>query len=143
MHFSEKWDFEHFMASPENQQANGKVEPTVTNASCRKNKDTHTDEFLALLDFRNTPTQRMGSSLSQILLNRRTCTFLRKSRKLMKPKLWLSEKTLLKHKQKIQAEYYNLHAHNLLALSKGAVRMRLYTCVGERMRIRMKLQAPN
>ena len=31
-HFSEKWDFKHLMASPGNQQANGKAESTVKSA---------------------------------------------------------------------------------------------------------------
>ena len=87
-HFSEKWDFEHLMESPGNQQANKKAESAVKSVIClmRKNKDTGTDEFLALLDFRNTSTQHMGSSPSQPQLNHRTRSLLPMSGNLLKPR---------------------------------------------------------
>ena len=76
--FAVAYDFEHLLVSPANQKANGKAESAVKSAKrlMRKCKDAHSDPFLALLDFRNTPIQGVGSSPVQRLMNRRTRTLL-------------------------------------------------------------------
>lgn len=113
--FSEKWDFEHLMASPGNQQANSKVESAVKSAKrlMKKNKDTHMDQFLALLDMESTPSQQ--------LLNCRTCTLLPIRSYLLNLRMASLDKILLEHRQKIQAKYYDLHTCDLPVLSKGDV----------------------
>jgi hypothetical protein len=42
----------------------------------RKAKHSQSDSYLAILDFRNTPTQGFESSPAQCLMNRRTKTLL-------------------------------------------------------------------
>lgn len=89
---------------------NNKAESAVKYAKrlIRKNKAVHRDQFLSLLDSRNTPTQRVGSSPSQGLLNHCACTLLPTRSTLLKPRtvnLESSDKILLEHKQKIQVKY--------------------------------------
>ena len=131
-HFSEKWDFEHLLASPANQQCNGKAESAVKSAKrfMRKNKDTNSDQFLALLDFRNTPTQAVGSSPSQRLLNRQTRSLLPMTSNLLKTRSVNNEerdKRLLDKKQEVQASYFNKRARDLAPLDEGdSVKMQPY-----------------
>jgi len=47
----------------------------------------HKDPYLALLDWRNTPTEGLNSSPVQRLIGRRTRTLLPTSARLLKPKL--------------------------------------------------------
>ena len=70
VHFSKSWKFKHQTISPGNSKANGKVEAAVKTAKqlLRKTKDTH----LALLDYRNTPSQGTSTSPAQRLMSRRT-----------------------------------------------------------------------
>lgn len=76
--FAEKWKFQHFTISPRYPQANGKVENAVKTfkALMKKNCDAGNDLYLALLDWRNTPSEDLGSSPAQRLLGRRTTTLL-------------------------------------------------------------------
>ena len=130
--FSEKWDFEHLMASPGNHKANGKAESAVKSAKrlMKKAKEARADPFLALLDFRNTPTQGVGSSPAQRLMNRRTRTLLPMTKTLLQSRTGMNnhyEHTLLKSQQDKQAKYYNKTAHDLPVLNEGdIVRMRPY-----------------
>ena len=76
--FAKEWDFEHRTNSPGNSRVNGKVESAVKIAKnlIRKALDSRTDPYIAILDYRNTPTQGMESSPVQGLMNRRTRTLL-------------------------------------------------------------------
>ena len=131
-HFSEKWDFEHLLASPAHQQCNGKAESAVKSAKriMRKNMDTNSDQFLALLDLLNTPTQAVGSSPAQRLLNRRTRSLLSMTSNLLKTRSVNNEekdKRLLDKKHEVQASYFNKRARDLTPLDEGdTVRMQPY-----------------
>ena len=71
-------DWEHMKISPENSHANGKAESEVKSAKrfLRKAQEAGTDQYLALLDLRNTPTQGEGNSPAQRLMNHCTRTLL-------------------------------------------------------------------
>lgn len=86
--FAKDWDFEHLTISPYNSKANGKVENAVKKAKriLKKCKKSNTDIQLALLDQRNTPTEGIGSSPVQRLMNRRTRTLLPTTSSLLQPR---------------------------------------------------------
>ena len=60
--FAVDYDFEHNTSDPYHHQSNGKVESAVKTAKniLKKNKDG--DQFLALLNYRNTPSQNSNTS---------------------------------------------------------------------------------
>ena len=66
-------EFKHITSSPKYPQNIGKAQQAVKMARAVK---SISDPYLALLDLRNTPTQSMGTSPAQRLLNRRTKTLL-------------------------------------------------------------------
>ena len=110
--FAESWEFKHITSSPYNSKSNGKVESAVKAAKriLRKSLDAGTDPYISILDCRNTPIQGVGASTLQLLMNRRTKTFL-----------------LTKNSNK-QALYYNKSARDLPPLQVGdCVRMKPLT----------------
>ena len=64
----------HVTSSPAYPQSNGKVEAAVNSAKSvmRKSRKARTDPYLALLEYRNTPSQGLGTSPVQRLMSRRT-----------------------------------------------------------------------
>ena len=76
--FAKTWKFEHVTTSPRYPQANGKAENAVKTlkALMKKNLDAGNDVYLALLDWRNTPSEYLGLSPARRLLGRRTRTLL-------------------------------------------------------------------
>ena len=65
--FSKNWGFQHTLLSPYNSQSNGKAESAVKIAKQLLKRST--DPYLALLEWRNTPTIGMGSIPAQRLLS--------------------------------------------------------------------------
>lgn len=57
--FARMRDFEHLSSSPGNSKANGKAKSGFKTAKhiLKKSVRAGTDSYLALLDYRNTPTQ--------------------------------------------------------------------------------------
>ena len=125
LEFSKARDFEHRTSSPEHHQSNGMAESAVKSAKrlLRKTKAAGTDFQLALLDFRNTPSQGMGLSPVQLFMNRRSRTLLPTSTTLLQPcSVTLeTQQSKLREKQKNQTRYYNRQAKDLDALKKGDV----------------------
>ena len=123
--FSRTWDFEHLTSSPGNSKANGKVESGVKTAKriLKKSIRAGTDAYLAVLDYRNTPTQGMTTSPAQRLMSRRTKTLLPTTQSLLLPRTinMESEKKELRQRQQAQAKYYNRSAKDLPSLSEGDV----------------------
>lgn len=74
--FADVWGFEHRTSSPLYPQSNGKAENAVKTCKLimKKAALSKSDVHLALLDFRNTPSERDGTSPSQKLFSRRTRT---------------------------------------------------------------------
>ena len=123
--FAASWGFDHTTISPGNSKANGKAESAVKSAKrlLQKTRDSGSDPFIALLDVRNTPSQSIGSSPVQRLMNRRTKTLLPTAASLLKPRgiNQDDELTKLRHSQKQQALQYNKTAKDLPTLEEGDV----------------------
>ena len=121
--FTKKWAIEHTTTSPRHSKANGKAESAVKTAKkmlCKTSKSEE-DQYLALLNIRNTPTQGVASSLSQHLLRRETRSLLPFTRSLPEQRNPpnLHEVEQLQLNQKRQQSYYNRTAHDLPALNIG------------------------
>ena len=86
-HFREKWGFEHYPSSAHHHQSNGKVESSVKTAKrmLRKCIKSGEDQYLGLLNIRNTPTQGTDSSPAQRLFSRRTKTIIPTTNALLQP----------------------------------------------------------
>lgn len=123
--FVTDWDIEHLTSSPYNSKGNGKAESAVKTAKrlLRKAKDSGSDQYMALLDYRNTPTQGVGSSPVQRLMNRRTKTLLPTTESLLKPRSvdTDAERSKLKSRQKKQKSYFDKTAKDLKPLNEGDV----------------------
>ena len=123
--FSQKWEFEHRCSSPGHQQANGMAESAVKMAKklIRKAIDSGRDPQLAILDYRNTPTQDFGSSPAQRMFGRRTRTLLPMCEKLLKPQSVDVEynKKTKKLRNNRSSWYYNKKAKDLECLSEGDI----------------------
>ena len=93
----------------------------------RKAKKCGEDQYLALLNIRNTPSQGMDSSPAQRLLGRRTKTILPTARSLLESRSSVTkqETDQLKMIQRQQARYYDRSARDLPTLREGdTVRMK-------------------
>ena len=76
--FSEDYGFQHIFSSPEYPQSNGFAESqvkTLKNLLKKCTKD-NSDEYLAVLEWRNTPIAGLGASPAQLSMGRRTRTSL-------------------------------------------------------------------
>lgn len=126
--FSETWGFDHTPSAPYNSQSNGKAESSVKAAKnmLRKSDRAREDQYLCLLNIRNTPNQDTGSSPAQKLLGRRTKTTLRTANDLLQPAFSTEVETQkLKASKAKQMFYYNRGARDLPVLEEGdKVRMK-------------------
>ena len=146
--FSRQWNFVHVTSSPAYSQSNGKVEAAVSSAKnvMSKSRKVRTDPYLALLEYRNTPSQGLGTSPVQRLMSRRTRAQLHIIPKLLslafQPKIY--QKLLAKKERQVLTS--NRGAKDLGALrggdtvqlvppenpSKEAVKENVERCVGTR-----------
>ena len=119
----------HVTSSPRYPQSNGKVENAVRTIKRLFTKCQHANqsEFQALLDWRNTPTEGIGSSPAQRFLGRRCRTLLPLTEEMLKPEYDTSaDYRALSRKRAKQAFYYNRQARDLPPISVGeTVRIRL------------------
>ena len=127
--FARTWGFEHVTSSPKYPQSNGKAENAVKTVKrlFKKCKESGQSEFLALLDWRNTPTEGIGTSPAQRLLGRRCRTLLPIADSLLRPRYDTDGDTraLIGTKQR-QQYYYNRGAKPLKPITPGeTVRMKL------------------
>ena len=140
--FAKKWGFKHDTSSPRYPQSNGKAENAVKTVKWlfTKCQETGQSEYLALLDWRNTPTEGLNTSPAQRLLGRRCKTRLPITESLLEPQFSTKEdmKALQYMKQR-QKHYYDRQARPLKLISPGdTVRMKLPsqdtwsagTCIG-------------
>ena len=121
---TKEWDIEHQVTSPYDSKANGEVEAAfkfAKNLLRKIAKGGGNDFYLGLLAELNTPSQGIGSSPVQRLMNRRTRAPLPTAGTLLKPGTLNTshEKEKLKDVQQRQARCYNANAHNVPGLSEG------------------------
>ena len=104
--FAETWRFKH--SSPHYPQSNGKAENAVKICKALLKKATahKKDPLLALLDWRNTPSEGLGTSPVQRLMGRRTWTLLPTHPKLLKPEVDMQTDEKLAQRKQMQAEWY-------------------------------------
>ena len=86
--FAAEYQFQHQTSSPHYPRSNGKAEKAVQTIKnlLRKAQVEKSDFHLALLDFRNSPTNDNVGSPAQRLMGRRTKTLLPTAKKLLLPK---------------------------------------------------------
>ena len=126
--FVKEWQFEHRTSSPRYPQSNGRAENAVKTCKSlmKKAKADGQDPLLALLDWRNTPTEGLGTSPVQRLMGRRTRTFLPTHETLLRQPSHLDTAIKLAERKAKQAQQYNKKFRPLGALKCGqAIRMRL------------------
>ena len=117
------YDIEHVTSSPHYPQSNGKVENAIKTAKnlLKKSKAAGTDFYLALLAWRNTPSEGLESSPAQRMFGRRTRPLIPTSGELLKPKIVEDVQGKLVRRKQLQAKHYNISAKELLPLSKGEI----------------------
>ncbi|GAB1608626.1 hypothetical protein Ahia01_001147000 [Argonauta hians] len=118
--FAQEFDFRHITSSPYHSRSNGKAESAVKTAKSimRKNKDE--DQFLALLNHRNTPSQNSNSSPAQKFFNRRTRTLLPTRNSLLSPRISLeTDIEMIKNAQQRTKRCYDKKSKDLKPLRKG------------------------
>lgn len=127
--FARTWGFDHVTSSPTYPQSNGKAENAVKMIKrlFKKCKESGQSEFLALLDWRNTPTEGVGTSPAQRLMGRRCKTLLPIASTLLKPRYDTEAETkALTIRRQRQERYYNRSAKPLMPIHPGeTVRMKL------------------
>ena len=124
--FAERWEFEHTTSSPRFPQSNGRAENAVKTAKrLMMVTESGGDPLLALLDWRNTPSEQLGASPAQLMFGRQTRTRLPiTNAQLTTPGAAAAQEALIASKQR-QAAYYNRGAKERHALPVGqTVRVR-------------------
>ena len=124
--FAKEWQFHHQTSSPLYPESNGRAENAVKTCKTlmKKAKASGEEPLLALLDWRNTPTESIGTSPAQRLMGRRTRTLLPTHQNLLTAEKETKKK--LEDAKAKQAKSYNNKCQSLKPLQEGsAIRMRL------------------
>ncbi|KAJ8405582.1 hypothetical protein AAFF_G00315620 [Aldrovandia affinis] len=125
--FTSEWEFEHVTSSPRHPKANGKAESAVKIAKNLLRKAAHDgdDPWKAILHWRNTPTENMGSSPAQRLMSRRLKTSIPATNKLLEPVVVVGVTEKLRHRKQLAKSFYDRSARDLPELEVGeTVRMK-------------------
>lgn len=102
--FASDWQFDHQTSSRYYPQSNRKIENVVKSGkrSLTKAKASGQDPYLALLDWRNTPSASIGTSPVQRLFGRCTKTLLLTAATLLQPKIVEGTEDKLKEESQIK-----------------------------------------
>ncbi|XP_060076924.1 uncharacterized protein K02A2.6-like [Ylistrum balloti] len=127
--FTEKYDIEHVTSSPGYPQSNGKSENAVKTAKRLLGKSLHdsTDPYIALLEWRNTTTEGIGSSPAQRLLGRRAKTLLPMLSRKLEPQIVKNTREKLMERKAKETFHYDRKSRrtDLNSLKRGdTVRIR-------------------
>ena len=119
--FAETWRFEHKTSSPRYPQLNGKVENAVKvcKALLKKARADNKDPLLAFLDWRNTPSEGLGTSPVQRLMGRKTRTLFPTHTRLLEAKVDSQTGDKLAKRKAIQEKWYNTKSQPLAPLQPG------------------------
>ena len=117
--FSKSWKFQRITFSPRHPQSNGRVENAVQAVKrlMKKAKKDNADVYLAVLDYRNTPTQGSESSPAQILMSQATKTLLPTTAPVGTRVVENHHQEIVKGQER-QAKYYSRGAKDLPCLPK-------------------------
>ena len=135
--FSKKFHFKLHHNSPRYSQSNGCAEKAVQTSKrlMTKAAESGSDVHLALLDWRNTPSEQLHQSPVQIMMGRRTRTTLPMTEHLLATPSRDQTRTALAHAKQRQARYYNRTAKPKQPLSVGQTvrfKMTTMTATGEK-----------
>lgn len=125
--FAETWRFEHKNSGPPSVE-NGKAEDAVKvcKALLMKARADNKDPLLAFLDWRNTPSEGLGTSPVQRLMGRRTRTLLPAHIRLLELKVDSQTGDKSAKRKAIQEQRYNTKSQPLALLQPGrAIRIKL------------------
>ncbi|KAJ8366480.1 hypothetical protein AAFF_G00353480 [Aldrovandia affinis] len=116
-----EWEFEHVTSSLRHPKANGKAESAVKIAKNLLRKAAHDgdDPWKAILHWRNTPTENMGSSPAQRLMSRRLKTSIPATNKLLEPVVVVGVTEKLRHRKQLAKSFYDRSARDLPELEVG------------------------
>jgi hypothetical protein len=119
--FANAYEFRHTTSSPRYPQSNGRVENSVRTAKriMTKAREAGTDPYLALLEWRNMPSEQLGLSPAQLLFGRRTRTRLPTANKLLDTATTPTASSALAAAKAKQAVYYNRGAKERTPLAVG------------------------
>ena len=116
-HSVKHFGFQHTTSSPRRQQSNGKAESTVK--MLKRMMKRAEDPFVALLEYRNTPTAGMASSPAERMFGRPTRSVLPTGLSNYNP----TQENILREKagKKLTTQRsYNKRAKNIIPLSIGS-----------------------
>ena len=119
--FSKDWDFVHITSSPYHSQSNGKAESAVKIAKLllKKANTDNTDIQLAILNWRNTPTESSLYSPSQKLHSRRTRKMIPTTKELLQPEVAKNVVEEIRTRRQHTKLYYDRTAKALPELVVG------------------------
>ena len=116
--FANEWEFEHVTSSPHHPISNGKSESAVKVVK-RLFLKAKEDPFMALLNYRNTPSEGLDTSPSQRLMSRRTRTLLPTVSSLLYPQVQTDVKSKIEKKRQQAKYYYDQHTKILPQIEVG------------------------
>ena len=119
--FSLTWEFNHVTSSPHHPKSNGKAESSVKAVKqlFKKAEQDGKDPWLALLDYRNTPTEGINTSPAQRLMSLRTHTLLPTASSLLPPEVCTHSTDKLELKRQKAKFYHDRHVMPLPELEIG------------------------
>ena len=126
--FAKSWEFSH-TSSPYYCRSNGKAESAVKIAKhlltkCTKQKE---DLWKAILDWRNTPNDSLGTSAAQKRMSRRTKTYISTAETLLRAKVDKEITKAMMNKRLRSKQYYDRVSRTLLELhNEQPVRVRIW-----------------
>ena len=128
----QSWDFEHITSSPHFAQSNSKAENAAKTIKHLFQKcKIDMSEFVALLNWRNTPSKGLKVSPAQHLFGRHCKTLLPITESLLKPRYaQAGEIVSMRASKAKQVYYYNRHIKPLKPLNHGnIIHMHLPPCL--------------